>query len=628
MALISLNEVSLSFGGPLLLDKASFQVEAGERLGLLGRNGSGKSSLLRLIIGEHKPDSGVVDIIRGTRIGYLPQEVPTDLNGKVRDIVLDGLGETGAKLKQHDALLAKGIHDETYEELHHWLENADAWNSALVADQLITRMALPPEAEFSSLSAGMKRRVLLARELVAQPDLLILDEPTNHLDITAIDWLEDFLSTQRAALLFVTHDRRFLQKMATSILDLDRGNITRWDCDYEKFLERKEAWLEAEASTNAEFDKKLAREEAWLRQGVKARRCRNEGRVRALQQLRRERRSRREQAGQIRAAIAEADRSGTKVIDVINVGHAWNGDPLIRDLTMTIMRGDRIGLLGPNGTGKTTLLKILLGQITPTQGRVQHGTNLNIAYFDQLREQLNLEKTVAQNLADDTDHVTVGRARKHVISYLGDFLFEPDRARAPVSMLSGGERNRLLLAKLFLNPANVLVLDEPTNDHEVETLEWLEELVSNFDGTVLLVSHDRAFLDNVTTSYLVFEGNGVVREFVGDYDTWRKERVATASTLSNSARDNSTTDNSAEKPRTGRTRKLSNKENRELEELPARIEALETEQADITTKLADPEFYRDPTAVQVVQARLPVLEAELLAAYERWSELDAIVSAK
>ncbi len=618
MALISFQEVSLGFGGPLLLDGVSFQIEPGERLGLLGRNGAGKSSLLRLVSGELQPDGGTVTLTRGTRVGCLPQEVPEALPGSVREIVLAGLGEAGEKWLRHERLVAANAHGAELDALHHWLEENDAWNAALEAEKLLTRMALPAEENFAVLSAGMKRRVLLARELAAQPDLLVLDEPTNHLDIGAIEWLEEFLGGVKSALLFVTHDRRFLQKMAASILDLDRGKVTRWDCDYGKFLERKEAWLEAEAAANAEFDKKLAREEAWLRQGVKARRCRNEGRVRALHQLRNERGARREQAGLMRASISEAEKSGMKVIDVKGLSHAWETEPLIRDLTLTVTRGDRIGLLGPNGAGKSTLLKILLGKIAPQKGTVKHGTNLRVAYFDQLREQLDPTKTVAQNLSDESDHVTVGAARKHVITHLQDFLFEPDRARSPVSMLSGGERNRLLLAKLFLQPANVLVLDEPTNDLDVETLELLEELVANFDGTVLLVSHDRAFLDNVTTSYLVFEGGGVVREFVGDYDAWKKERRTAEE--NRARREN----RAEEKTRTGRERKLSNKEREELAALPGKIEALEAEQARLSEQLADPDFYRDATAVKNAQERLPQLEAELLAAYERWAELDAI----
>ncbi|MDR2862468.1 MAG: ATP-binding cassette domain-containing protein [Puniceicoccales bacterium] len=620
MSLFSFNEVSLGYGGLPLLDGVSFQIEPGERLGLLGRNGAGKTSLLRLVTGEQRPDKGEIVLTRGTGVGYLPQDVPEALEGTVRDIARAGLGEIGAKLKQHDALLASDTHDATADALHHWLDDHAAWDAALDVDRLLSRMGLPPDAVFASLSAGMKRRVLLARELSARPALLVLDEPTNHLDIAAIEWLEEFLVTLNGALLFVTHDRRFLQKTATGILDLDRGKITRWDCDYEKFLLRKEAWLEAEASANAEFDKKLAREEAWLRQGVKARRCRNEGRVRALQKLRTERRARREQPGTIRATIAESARSGTKVIEAIGVSHAWADGtaPIIRDLSLTLMRGDRIGLLGPNGAGKTTLLKILLGRLTPSRGTVKHGTNLSIAYFDQLREQLDPEKTVAQNLADDADHVTTGTGRKHVITYLQDFLFEPDRARSPVRMLSGGERNRLLLAKLFLKPANVLVLDEPTNDLDIETMELLEELVANFDGTVLLTSHDRAFLDNVTTSYLVFEGDGVVREFVGDYEGWK-------SNLPRGGSESRIPKGGAE-ARAPKARKLSNKEVRELEELPGRIDALEAEQKALADKLGDPDFYRDPAAVQQTQARLPVLDAELLAAYERWGELEKMKS--
>jgi ATP-binding cassette subfamily F protein uup len=466
--------------------------------------------------------------------------------------------------------------------------------------------------------------------------LLLLDEPTNHLDAASVEWLETFLASRREALLFVTHDRRFLQNTATAIFDLDRGRVTRWDCDYAKFLERKEAWLDAETTTNAEFDKKLAREETWLRQGVKARRCRNEGRVRALQKLRSERADRREQPGKMRAAIAEAARSGTKVIEAVNVSFTWpdTGKTILQNFNATLMRGDRIGLLGSNGAGKTTLLKILLGRLAPTAGSIKLGTNLRIAYFDQLREQLDPTRTVAENLSAESDHVTVGNTRKHVVSYLGDFLFSPDRARSPVSMLSGGERNRLLLAKLFLKPANVLVLDEPTNDLDIETLELLEELVANFDGTVLLASHDRAFLDNVTTSYLVFEGTASVREFEGDYETWKRERDlaaktaaanANTSTAANAAA-NATVVAAAASDVKQRSRKLTNKETAELAALPAQIETLETEQATLHANLNDPDFYRDPVAVKTAQTRLPALETQIHTAYERWAALDAIAT--
>jgi ATP-binding cassette subfamily F protein uup len=619
MSLLSVNEVSASFGGPLLLDSVSFQVEVGERLGLLGRNGSGKTTLLRIIAGALAPDAGSVDIPRAARIGWLPQEIPATLGGSVGELVLE------SAQKNHVELFGENLGKSSADEIAH----EDGWEAALTAEQLLSRMALPPDALFDNLSAGMKRRALLARELAASPALLILDEPTNHLDATSVEWLEDFLAARKEALLFVTHDRRFLQKTATAILDLDRGKITRWDCDYQKFLERKEAWLEAEAATNAEFDKKLAREEAWLRQGVKARRCRNEGRVRALQKLRGEHRARRALPGQMRASVTTAGRSGEKVAEAVNITHFWPGAearPLIRDFSVTLMRGDRVGLLGPNGAGKTTLLKILLGELAPAQGTVKLGSKLSVAYFDQLRGQIDPAKTVAENLSADSDHVTVGNARKHVVSYLGDFLFSPDRARSPASVLSGGERNRLLLAKLFLKPANVLVLDEPTNDLDIETLELLEELVANFDGTVLLVSHDRAFLDNVTTSYLVFEGEGVVREFEGDYEAWKKERKKTVLPAAKPAAEKP--QDPDVKPRTGRVRKLSNKEVRELEELPGRIADMEAEQTALAAKLSDPDFYRDPAAVNAARERLPAIESDLLAAYARWSDLDEIASAK
>lgn len=628
MALLAVRNLSLKFGGPALFENVNFQVDAGERVCLIGRNGAGKSSLLKIIAGKLEPDTGEIAVARGSRIAFLAQEVPERLAGTVREIVLRGLGEAGEKLLAYEAHDAGKYGEEQLEEIFRWLEENAAWNLAGKADAVISKLGLDPAPLFASLSAGMKRRVLLARELVSDPDVLVLDEPTNHLDIAATEQLEEFLRAWRGAILFVTHDRRFLKKISTRILDLEGGVVTSWNCDYETYLERREELNASIAAGNAEFDKLLAREEAWLRQGVKARRCRNEGRVRELKRLREIRAARRAEIGTVRAAIAEGEKSGAKVIVADRVSHAWNGVPVIRDFSTTIMRGDRIGVIGPNGAGKTTLLKILLGELAPDAGSVTLGTNLQIAYFDQLRAQLREDRTLAENLAGEgADTVVVNGKTRHVISYLGDFLFSPDRARSTVSMLSGGERNRLLLAKIFMKPANVLVLDEPTNDLDLETLELLEELIGNFDGTVLLVSHDREFLDDVTTSLIVFEGAGKLREFIGDYDAWRRTRPAEP------ARGNAPA--KTEKPKAPapvpaaakanppQKKKLSYKETRELEAIPQKIDALEAEQKALAEKLNDPDFCRDPAAAKAAAARLDAIEEELMLTLERWEALEA-----
>jgi len=633
MALLSVKNLSLKFGGPTLFENVSFQVDAGERVCLIGRNGAGKSSLLKIIAGTLAPDGGEISVARGSHVAYLSQEVPSEIAGTVRDIVLSGLGDSGEKIRAYEAHDKGKYTDAELDEIFRWLEETNAWNLAKTADALISKVGADPAAEFSSISAGMKRRVMLARELVSKPDILVLDEPTNHFDIDAIEWLEEFLLSWRGALLFVTHDRRFLKKISTRILDLVGGIVTSWDCDYETFLARREELDASVAANNAEFDKLLAREEAWLRQGVKARRCRNEGRVRELFRLREIRAARRSEVGNVRAAIFEGEKSGAKVITAKNISFSWNGVPVVRDFSTTIMRGDRVGIIGANGIGKTTFLKILLGKIAPDAGTVEHGTNLQIAYFDQLRGQLREDATLAENLAGEgADTVSVGGKPRHVVGYLGDFLFPPERARAKVSMLSGGERNRLLLAKIFLKPANVLVLDEPTNDLDIETLDLLEELLGNFDGTVILVTHDREFLDDVTTSTIVFEGNGHLREFVGDYDAWRKEHLAEISTKNNAAKKERTcavpAKNDAETvagtPKNPPSKKkLSYKETREFEALPQKIDALEAEQKTLAEKLNNPDFYRDSVAVKTTNARIAEIEAELMTALERWEKLGA-----
>ena len=537
MAVVSLRDIAINFTGTAVLDRVSMQIETpGERVCLLGRNGEGKSTLLSIIEGVLAPDAGSVDYAKGARVAMLPQEVPKDLDGLVYDIAAQGLGETGRHLSAyHHAsrlLAAASDGDQSglvarLERAQHALEDAGGWPHHQAIETVLSHLKLDGDAPFDSLSGGTKRRALLARALVSQPDLLILDEPTNHLDIESITWLEDFLLRQSAAVLFVTHDRAFLKRLATRIVELDRGSLFNWDCDYTTYLERKEADLEAEAKQNHNFDRKLAEEEAWIRQGIKARRTRNMGRVRDLIKLREERRARRERAGSARMVIQEAERTGKLVIEATDLCFGFDDTPLVSGFSMTIMRGDKVGLIGPNGAGKTTLLKLLLGELKPKVGSVRHGVNLQITYFDQLRGQLDERKSARDNVADGNDFIEIGDGRKHVMGYLKDFLFSPDRARVPVSVLSGGERNRLLLAKLFTRPSNVLVMDEPTNDLDAETLDLLEELLMDYPGTLLLVSHDRAFLNNVVTSTIAFEGQGVVAEYVGGYDDWLRQRPDT-----------------------------------------------------------------------------------------------------
>lgn len=596
MALVSLLDVSLSFGGAPLLDRVNLQIDRGERVCLVGRNGAGKSTLMKVIAGELKPDDGQVfrsppDAV----IATLRQEVPVGLAGTVRQAVE---GEGGS-----------------YEEHNDW-ERHDR------VERLMEQMGLPPEAEFASLSAGQKRRVLLARGLVEEPQLLLLDEPTNHLDLESIRWLEEFLLEWGGALVFVTHDRAFLRRLSTRIVEVDRGRLIGWACDYDTFLVRKQAVLEAEEVERAQFDKKLAQEEEWIRRGVKAQRSRAQNRINALKTMRAERAARRERTGTARMSAQEAERSGFKVVTCENVSFGYGERPVVRDLSVRIERGDKIGIVGPNGAGKTTLLRLLLGQLAPQSGVVEHGTRLEVVYFDQLRAQLDESMRVQDAVADGNATVTINGRTRHVISYLEDFLFEPARARTPIRALSGGERNRLLLARLFTKPANVLVLDEPTNDLDAETLELLEDLLVEFGGTVLLVSHDRAFLNEVCTSLLVFEGDGVVSEYVGGYDDWQKERAAraVAEKVKPAARVATSADPAA-MPK--KARKLSNKERAELEALPARIETLEKEQGELTGRLADPAFFKQGGA-EVARAtqRLEVIEADLAKAYARWTELE------
>jgi ATP-binding cassette subfamily F protein uup len=599
MALLSLLDINLSFGGPHILENVNFQIDPGERVCLLGRNGAGKSTLMRVIAGEMKADTGDVFRPAGALYTRLTQEVPTDIHGPVHDLVATGLRPPG----------------------HH----EEDWEREIRVENLLERLQLDPRAEFSTLSGGLKRRVLLARALAGQPDLLLLDEPTNHLDIESILWLEEFLLQAKLSLFFVTHDRVFLRRLATRIVELDRGRLVSWACDYDTYLVRKQDVLEAEERQQALFDKKLAQEEAWIRRGVRAQRSRAQSRINQLMQMRAERRARRERTGNVNLRLTEAERSGVKVIEAEAMSFAWpDGRMLVKDFTTTLIRGDKIGIIGPNGVGKTTLIKLLLGQIAPSSGTITHGTRLEVVYFDQLREQIEDKKTVADNIANGNLTVTIDGRARNVISYLQDFLFAPDRARTPAGVLSGGERNRLLLARLFTKPANVLVMDEPTNDLDAETLELLEDLLVEYQGTLLLVSHDREFLDNVVTSTLVFEGEGRIGDYVGGYEDWLRQR-ATARPSSKDAKA-APGGGVPKEPVVARAprRRLTNKEQRELEALPARIEALETEQGAIAAKLADPVFYKgEPTAPAAAKARLEAAEKEHAAAFARWEELEA-----
>jgi len=625
MAFLALKDIDFGFGGPLLLERINLQIERGERICLVGRNGTGKSTLLKILNGDLKPDSGTLTRTQGLKTAFLPQEVPAGLTGTIYDVVAGGVPHHASLLREYQHLSVRL--EESYDEscleqmnqIQSDLEAAGAWGFHHQIRRVISRMDLDSGADCAVLSAGLRRRVLMARALVTEPDMLFLDEPTNHLDIDAILWMEQFLQRSVKTMVFVTHDRAFLKQLATRIVEIDRGQLTSFPGSYDQYITRKEELLDNEANQNEEFDKVVKREEAWLRQGVKARRTRNEGRVRALLAMRAEVARRRVRSGNVRLLQQEAEKSGRLVIEVKNMDYSYENLPLIRDFTLTVMRGDKVGIIGPNGCGKTTLLCLLLKEIEPRKGTVRHGVRLEVAYYDQLRAQLDETKTLQENVVEDGDTVTVNGKPRHIIAYLQDFLFTPTQARAPITTLSGGERNRLLLAKLFTRPSNVLVLDEPTNDLDVETLELLEEMLIDYKGTVLIVSHDRAFLDNVATSTLVFEGQGRVQEYVGGYDDWMKQRPPEKEAA-------------PEKPKKGKPksaatgpRKLTFKEQRELGALPGLIEALEAERQSLFSTLADPELYK--TAGQEVarlQARLNELEQELETAYARWEFLEAI----
>ena len=625
MSILRTRKLRLGFGGPTLLDGVDLAIEAGERVCLVGRNGSGKSTLLKLLEGRIAPDEGDIEVRQGLKIASLDQHLPEGFAGSVFDCVSEGLGELGALLQRFHQLSAQlaGQSSERLlvqmEQTQHELEARGGWSLEQRVETAISRLSLDADAEVRSLSGGVQRRVLLARALVAEPDLLLLDEPTNHLDISAIEWLEEFLLGFRGTLLFITHDRSFLSALATRIIDLDRGVLTDWPGDYATYLRRKQDWLDNEAGQQALFDKKLAEEERWIRQGIKARRTRNEGRVRALEKMREQRRQRRQVTGKAKLHAQQLDTSGKLVMEAVDVDYSIGGRRLIHHFSTTILRGDKIGLIGPNGVGKTTLLRLLLGELQADAGSIRLGTNLEVAYFDQRRALLDPQQSVIDNLSDGREFIDIKGQQRHVISYLQDFLFAPERCRTPVSALSGGERNRLMLAKLFSKPANLLVMDEPTNDLDIDTLDLLEELLVDYAGTVLLVSHDRTFLDRVVTSSLVFEGEGQVNEYVGGYSDWQRQRRADNPPAA--AIQPAPTPKPRENP--ARANKLSYKDQRELDQLPQRIEQLEAELDALHRQMADPDFYRQEGEwISEQKEQLASLQTELEQAYARWEALE------
>ena len=628
MPLLTLKDVSLAYGNLSLLEKVNFNISSGERICLVGRNGTGKSTLFRVISDIVQPDEGEIWRKDTLKISYLEQEVPADTSPTIYEIVSAGLGHIGEILIEYHNL-AQAIDYSTdtsikkLAELQHRIEVLDGWNLNQKIETVLSRLSLPEDKQIADCSGGIHRRTMLAQALVSEPDLLLLDEPTNHMDIKAINWLEEFLLAYQGALVFITHDRTFLKHLATRIVELDRGNLVSFKGDFDYYLIKKDELLREEARENAKFDKKLAKEEAWIRQGIKARRTRNEGRVRALEELRKERSRRQEVKGTVNLTIDDSDLSGKRVADLVNISFSYDGEALIRNLSTTILRGDRIGIIGPNGSGKSTLLRLILGELTPDSGKVVMGTRLDCVYFDQQRQQLDLEKTVRENISDGKEIISVKGRSRHIIGYLKDFLFPPEQIDTPVKTLSGGERNRLLLAKLFTKPANMMVLDEPTNDLDVDTLELLEELLAEYEGTLLLVSHDRTFLDNVVTSTLVFEDDGKVGEYVGGYEDWIRQRKPIETPgEKNSNKKKERHRQNKKRSKLSEKKKLGFNEKRELESLPDKIGTMERQQKKLEQAIGQRDFYQqDKETISQTVASVKQLQEELQKAYERWEYL-------
>jgi ATP-binding cassette subfamily F protein uup len=629
MALISLQNVSIHFGGPIILDNLNLQIEKKQRVCLLGRNGTGKSTLMKLISGELTADNGIVQKEQGITVSYLSQQIPQDLHGPVFDIVAKGLGKRGELLveyhqAEHHLSQNPDASHNTLNKVHEQLDAHHAWPALDEIEKTITSMTLDRDWLYENLSGGQKRRVNLAAALVSAPDLLLLDEPTNHLDISSIEWMEEFLVRRGITLLFVTHDRMLLRRLATRIIELDRGELVDWSCDYDTFLERKEAVLNAQQKEWENFDKKLAQEEIWIRKGIRARRTRNEGRVRDLKKMREERKQRRDREGNVAMNLANAQKSGVKVVEAKDVSYSYDDSFLIKDFNTIIARGDKIGIVGANGCGKTTLLSLLIGELELQSGTVIKGTNLEVAYFDQMRLQLDDDKSAWENVLPNGDMVTIDGHSKHIITYLQDFLFTPERAKLAIRNLSGGERNRLLLARLFSKASNFLVLDEPTNDLDAETLELLEELLINYKGTLLLISHDRTLLNNVVTSSWVFEGQGVIKEYIGGYDDWIEQgRKQNLQIKPDKKVDKKKLYQEEKKSKKAEKNKLSYDEKKELKKLPGIIEVLEEKQSALHTKMSEPDFYKNKDNAIKLKTELEEIENELTKTYERWEHLEA-----
>jgi len=627
MALMIMQDVSWGFDDPPLLENINFQIEKGERVCLLGRNGVGKSTFLKMLSGDVAPDRGEIRRQQGVTVASLKQDVLTGFDGTIFDLVAQGLGDQGKIMVEYNYLskMPETAHAadsvQRRGQLQHLLDIDDGWSLFTRVENVLSRTGLDPEIKFADLSAGMKRRALFARALAQETDILLLDEPTNHFDIESILWMEEFVLRHIKTLIFVTHDRAFLKNISTRVLELDRGVLTSYECDYDTYLKRKQAILDAEENQNRQFDKKLSQEEIWIRQGVKARRTRNEGRVTALEKMREAFRARRKKIGNVRMQVQEAERTGKLVIEAKGISFSYNHTPVLKDFSTVIMRGDKVGIIGPNGVGKTTLLSILLKETSPDSGNVRHGTNLQIAYFDQLRMTLDENRTVVENIGEGNDFIVFNGEKRHVISHLKDFLFSPQRCRMPVHVLSGGEKNRLLLAKLFTQPSNVLVLDEPTNDLDIETLELLEELLFEFSGTMLIVSHDRAFLNNVVTSTLVFEGGGQVTEYAGGYDDWLIQRPKPDIIQPSEKK---APEKSKQKSRQIKTQKPTFKEKQELKDLPQIIDKFESRQKELYEIMSDPLFYKmEKNDIARIKSQLEEIEKAIEDAYIRWEELES-----